>query len=93
MRVVTWTDKNGYKHRSLVRDDDPDEMASQGVLQDPPSLEELDWEGIKQDIHNALVDGGLISWRDVQEKRGLRGAILSAMKRRLVYLYREAEHE
>ncbi|KPL17777.1 MAG: hypothetical protein AMJ93_14630 [Anaerolineae bacterium SM23_84] len=91
MKTVSWTDKRGYKHRSLVRDDDPDEMASQGVLQDPPNLEALDWDGIRQDLHNALVDAGLTSWKDVQEKRGLRGAILSAMKRRLIQLYREAE--
>ena len=91
MRRVTWTDDRGYKHSSLVRDGDPDEMASQGVLQDPPNLEELDWEGVKRDLHNSLVDLGLISWRNVQEIRGLRGAILSAMKRRLVSLYREAE--
>jgi hypothetical protein len=90
MRTVTW-EKNGYKHRSIVRDDDPDEMAEQGILQDPPNLENLDWEGIKQDLHNALVERGLYSWRDVQEKRGLRGAILSSTKRRLVQLYREAE--
>ena len=91
MRQVTWTDDRGYKHRSLVRDDDPDEMAPQGILQDPPSLENIDWEGVKKDLHNQLVDLGISSWRDVQEIRGLRGAILSAMKRRLVYLYREAE--
>jgi predicted nuclease with TOPRIM domain len=91
MKLVTWIDKHGYKHRSLVRDDDSDEMGPQGILQDPPNLEELDWEGIKLDLHNALVSAGLFTWRDVQEKRGLRGAILSAMKRRLVYLYREAE--
>lgn len=91
MRLVQWTDRHGYKHRSLVRDDDPDEMASQGILQDPPNLDELDWEAIKRDIHNRLVDAGLVSWRDVQEKRGLRGAILSSMKRELIQLYREAE--
>jgi hypothetical protein len=91
MKLVTWEDKHGYKHRSLVRDDDSDEMAQYGILQDPPNLEGLDWEGIKLDLHNALAERGLYSWRDVQEKRGLRGAILSAMKRRLVYLYREAE--
>jgi len=93
MRLVTWTDKHGRRHRSLVRDGDPDEMASQGILQDPPSLDEFDWEGAATDLHNALVDAGLFSWRDVQEKRGLRGAILSSMKRRLVYLYREADND
>jgi hypothetical protein len=93
MRLVSWEDDRGYKHRSLIRDDDPDDMASQGILQDPPNLDELDWEGIKRDLHNHLVSGGLISWRNVQEIRGLRGAILSSMKRRLVQLYREAEND
>jgi hypothetical protein len=92
MRSVTWTDKHGYKHRSLVRDEDPDDAAPQGILQDPPNLEELDWEGAKRDLHNALVDAGLYSWRDVQRQEGLRGAILSAIKKRLIYLYREADN-
>lgn len=94
MRAVTWTDKRGYRQRSLVRDGDPDEMAEQGVLQGPPPLDGLDWEAIKRDLHNALVDAELFSWRDVQEKKGLRGAILSSLRKRLVYLYREGEkHE
>lgn len=93
MRTVKWTDANGYKWRSLVRDGDPDEAAKQGILQGPPNLEELDWAAVKRDLHNALVDSGLFSWRDVQEKPGLQGAILT-LKRRLVTLYREAEqHE
>jgi len=91
MRRVTWTDNRGYKHVSLVRDGDPDEMGPQGILQDPPNLDDLDWEAIKMDLHNNLVDRGLTSWRAVQEVTGLRGAILSSMKRQLVQLYREAE--
>lgn len=93
MRLVEWTDKRGYQWRSWIRDEDPDEMASQGIPEGPPPLEGLDWEAIKRDIHNRLFDAGLFSWRDVQEKKGLRGAILSAMRKRLIYLYREAEHE
>lgn len=96
MRTVTWTDdRNGYMHRSLVRDQDPDDAAPRGILQDPPSMEALDWESIKRDLHNALVGAGLCSWRDVQGQGGdrLRGAILAAMKRRLIVLYREAEHD
>lgn len=93
MRLVTWTDQHGYKHRSLVRDDDPDEMAPQGILQDPPNLEGLDWEEVKRDLHNALVDTGMTSWSKVQGGGELRGAILSALRKKLVYLYREAENE
>jgi hypothetical protein len=78
-----------------VRDQDPDDAAEQGILQDPPNLEELDWEGVKRDLHNALVSAGLFSWQDVQRRGaedGLRGAILSSMKRRLINLYREAQN-
>jgi len=94
MKLITWTDKDGFQHRSWVRDQDPEEMAEQGILQDPPNLEALDWEGIKRDLHNALMDAGLYSWRDVQNQGaadGLRGAILSSIKRRLITLYREAQ--
>jgi len=93
MRTVLWEDKHGYRHRSLVRDDDPDEMGPQGILQDPPNLDEFDWEGVKRDLHNGLVNAGLSSWRDVQERGDLRGVILSAMKKRLVLLYREADND
>ena len=93
MRKVEWTDERGYRFSSLIRDSDPDEMAAQGVLTGPPTLEELDWAGIKRDLHNGLMDAGLFTSRDLSEKRGLRGAILSAMRKRLIYLYREAEHE
>lgn len=94
MRVATWTDTHGYRHRSLVRDDDPDEMGPQGILQDPPNLENLDWEDIRRDLHNGLVDMGAFSWRDIQEKRlDLRGIILSTMRKRLIQLYREAEND
>jgi len=93
MRTVLWEDKHGYRHRSLVRDDDPDEMGPQGILQDPPNLDEFDWEGAKMDLHNGLVNAGLSSWRDVQERGDLRGVILSAMKKRLVLLYREADND
>jgi len=92
MRAVTWTDNNGYKHRSLVREEDPDEAAPQGILQDPPVLEGMDWEAIKRDLHNLLVDAGLYSWLDVQQRQGLEGAILGAMRKKVIHLYREAEH-
>lgn len=96
MRQVTWTDGQGYKHRSLVRDTDPDDAAPKGILQDPPSLERIDWEAVKRDLHNALVDGGLCSWREVQAQGaadGLRGSILAALRNKLIALYREVDND
>ena len=42
MREVEWTDKDGFRHRSLVRDTDPDSAAPSGILKDPPDLDGLD---------------------------------------------------
>ena len=91
MKEILWTDRRGYRHRSLIRDDDDESDAPLGLRRDPPNIEDLDWEGVKKDLHNKLVDQGLCSWRDVQQRGGLRGAIVSALKRRLVALYREVE--
>lgn len=91
MREVIWTDEDGYRHRSLVRNEDTDDEAPYGIRKDPPDVGRIDWAGVRRDLHNALVDGGICSWRDVQKLGGLRGAILSALKRRLVALYREVE--
>lgn len=96
MRLVDWTDQRGWKHRSLVRDGDSDDMAPQGILRDPPNLDNIDWEAVKQDLHNALAASGLFTWADVQNRGaedGLRGAILSAVRKRLINLYREANRD
>ena len=66
MRTVEWEDRNGYRHRSLVRDTDHDSMAPNGILQDPPDLGLLDWEGIQRDMHNAMVERNIRTWGDLQ---------------------------
>lgn len=93
MRWITYTDKHGRKHRTRVRDGDPDEAAPLGLLYDPPDLERLDWEGVKTDLHNALVNAELYTWADVQAKQGLPGAILKALRQRIIMLYRQVEQE
>ena len=88
MKVVVF-DRNGYKYRSTMRDCDT--VPSQGIIQGPPNLDDLDWEGIKRDLHNALFDAGLYCWLDVQQKQLLPGLILGVTRARLINLYREAE--
>lgn len=89
MRVVIWTDERGYKRRSLVRDTDPDSAARKGVPLDPPDLSQLDWETIKRDIHNRLVDLKLHSYQDVLlTQNGITSAVSGALKRRILDLYK-----
>ena len=89
MKTVEWEDGRGRRYKSLLRDIDSDNRADQGILIGPPSVTELDWEGIQDDLHRELFNLGLFTWHDVQiggDK--LKSAIFGAMKSRLINLYR-----
>jgi hypothetical protein len=94
MRKVAWEDNRGKRHASLVRDTDHDSMAPKGVRLDPPDIEQIDWEAVKRDLHNALIDQGLITQQDVsRQQTGITSAILGAMRRRVILLYRPIINE
>jgi hypothetical protein len=90
MKLVDWTDERGYRRRSMIRDNDPDEMAPDGIPQEPPDIDSLDWDFLKRELHNTLMDQGLHTWEDVvQRQTGVTSAILKVFKRPLVQIYRE----
>ena len=92
MRIVTFTDPHGYRHRAAVPDAMPDEQAKYGLKLDPPDLGQLDWDGIRVDIHNALIGLGIANWRDWErQQKAVQGAILRPVLRRLVALLRSTE--
>lgn len=94
MKLVQWTDDNGYYRLSLLRDKDPDELAPQGVPHEPPDINDLDWERIKREIHNLLVSKRLLNWKDVQRSQnGITNTINATIKRELIMLYREKATE
>ncbi len=94
MRTVEWTDKRGWKHRSLVRDRDPDSAAPQGVPQDPPDLDLVDWDEIKRDIYNQLLERGLIDYQEVQrQQNSVTNIITSAIRKRIIALYKFNKEE
>jgi len=90
MKNVIWQDEKGYKHLSILRDDDPNSMAQQGIPKDPPDLNQLDWEEIKREIHNSLVEQGLTSWIEVQRAgTGVGSTVQSVIRPKLIALYRK----
>lgn len=92
MRLVEWVDDEGFKHLSYVRDNDPDSFAPRGLSADPPSLDTLDWFYIKRDLWNLLVDSRILTWQDVTHlQNGVSGAILGALRQKVVALYRRPE--
>jgi hypothetical protein len=91
MKLIEYTDERGRTRRSLLRDDDPPEWAAQGrgIPQDPPDLDQLDWEQARVDLHNELAVRGLLGFDDVQGQRGgLNAAIRAALLPKLMLLYR-----
>ena len=96
MRLVTWVDEKGWKRKSLVKDDDDDDQAPFGIPQDVPDIESLDWDEIKRDLHNRLVDMELYDYNDlVKMQNGVTSAVLSVLRGRVATLYkqRRVRHE
>ena len=92
MRIVIQKDRFGYKRAYWVKNEDSDDMAEEGIPLSPPDLDLLEWEEVKKDLHNMLVDRGLFTWMDVQrEQNGVTAAVLTAMRKRIIMLYRNRE--
>ena len=88
MKAVIWTDNNGRKRRSLIKDGDTPEMAKYGIPADPPDVRTLDIEAILQEIETLQYQQGLFTWRAALDNPGGMQALLSVFKRHLLGLYR-----
>lgn len=94
MRPVQWTDDKGYYRLSLLRDNDPEELAPKGLPSGPPDINELDWEELKREIHNLLVSNRLLTWDDVKRSQnGITSIVNVTLKRELILLYRRKATE
>lgn len=90
MRIVEYVDKNDYKRRRVVRDNDPDELAKHGQPLEPPDLDRLDWEKLKKQLYHELLSRDLTCWRDVQySQTGLTSAILATFRKVIKELYKK----
>ncbi len=89
---MTWDDK-GWIRKALVPDSAPDELAQErGMAIGPPDLTLIDWELVRRDLHNELMNRGLHSWRDVQaSQNGVSAAIRLVFNRRVIQLYKTEE--
>lgn len=90
MKQIAYLDENGYKRVSLIRDNDRDEMAHKGIPVLIPDVNRIDWEAVKRDLHNELVNREIRTIKDISiDNDGINGAILFALRSKLVSIYRE----
>ncbi len=92
MKTIIVVDRFGYKRAYLCKDDMSEDEAEQGIPQTPPDLDLIEWEEVKKQLNNILVDRGIFTYADVcQARNAVTGACKSVMKNRIVNLYRNRE--
>ena len=89
MKTYIYVDEHGYNHRALAQSQ---ELVKQGISQDPPDINLLDWESIKRDLHNELLKRRVINYSDIQAGQHILSSIVkTVIVKRLVKLYRGVE--
>ena len=92
MKTVIVVDRFGYKRAYLCTDDMSKDEAEQGIPQTPPDLDLIEWEEVKKQLNNILVERGIFTYADVCEARNaITSASKSVLKNRIVNLYRNRE--
>lgn len=86
MKLVTFQDDQGRRHKSLIRDNDTDPTI--GLIQSPPDLSQLDWQAMQVNLHNALLDKGILTVSDAQDRvSDFNQCVLAAIGKPLFSLY------
>jgi len=91
MKEVVWTDASGLMHRSILKDNQTEVRPNEGLIVDPPDvMQNVNWEDVSRELHNALVRRGLFTYNDIMRSQNqLSSAILSVLRKRVKQLYRE----
>lgn len=88
MKIAEYTDANGYRQKAFIRDNDTNPQ--QGIPLVMPDIEGMDWDRIKRRLHGLLLDKGLLTIEDIQQRPAdFQWCIITAVKRPLLVLYQE----
>ena len=93
MKTVKYTDKHGVLRASMVRDDDSDELAPQGI---PVGIDliEIDCETIMREISEMLIQRNIFDWGDVQhQQNAVTSTVMSVVRRQIIALFRQRDRE
>lgn len=94
MRQVTWEDRNGFSHVSLVRDGDPDEAAAQGIPLGPPDISSLDWQEVCRQVNNELARTGVLTWQDVvRSQNAVTRIVERVVRHKVLELFRQMDRD
>lgn len=89
MKEVIYIDKNGYRQRAFVRNNDGENAAEHGIPAGPPDISSLDCEYLKKEINRVLVENRLFTWKDIQDSPLGLNAVVTVVKKAVSGLYHE----
>lgn len=91
MKTIIYEDTHGKLHRTILRDNDPDDLADEGIPLDPPMIEDI-LDEAKIELHNELVKRGLFDVKSINEHSGaLSSAVNKCVTNKIVQRYLQEE--
>jgi hypothetical protein len=89
MKITVWEDKQGWKHASKLRDNDPEYMAEKGIPCEMPDIAGL-LNSCARELNNLLVDRGIFEYNDIgMHNNALSNAILLVIRPKLTDEYKK----
>jgi hypothetical protein len=91
MKKVIWKDSHGWSRCSLIRDNDSESSAPQGIPQELPPISEI-LRDAEMELNNELVERGLFTYADVvRSQNGITAAIVQVFRNKLLNAYKQKE--
>lgn len=91
MKRVSWRDKQGDLHWSLLRDQDDESQPEFGVPLMPPPIEEI-IKATAHEVQTRMIEAGLLTYRDLERYQpGLTAILNNLIARKIVLAYRDEE--
>ena len=90
MKVIKY-DSDGWLKQSIIKNNMSEKDAERGLPLNPPDIRELDWEEIKRELNNLMIERGLIALKDLNQRNGyqlLVSAVQSVITKKIVQLYK-----
>jgi len=89
MKFIESINSDGLKERWAVQDDDPEEDVKEvGIYVGVPDMSEMDWDGLRVRMHNALHDAKIFTSDDLTAKGGaVKALVCVEVVRELAKLY------
>jgi len=93
MKHIIYEDARGFLRRVLVKDNDSVANASRGLPAYLDIEKEVDWEAVKKEVNNVLIQQGVFTWENANSGSVGMQAAITVFKRHLIGAFKRRELE